>query len=314
MPVGEELVDGSRRFGTKLWNATRFALGNGATVGTRVPDRAELTDADRWILDSADTLVSEVDAYYADFEFAKLSEALYHFTWDDFCDWYLELAKVQLAADGARADTTRAVLGRVLDVVLRLLHPVMPFITERLWTTLTGGEPLVIAAWPTATGEPADAESATRIEALQKLVTEIRRFRAEQGLPPGRKVPAELSGAGPLPHEPAIRALSRLDDVGAGFAATASLEVALPTGKVTVRLDLSGVIDVDAERKRLAKELDATEKELAQCAAKLDNPKFLDRAPADVVAKITTRRDAATDEIQRLRTQLAALRPNEGGR
>jgi valyl-tRNA synthetase len=110
-----------------------------------------------------------------------------------------------------------------------------------------------------------------------------------------------------LPHETAIRALSRLDDAGEGFAATASLEVALPTGKVTVRLDLSGVIDVAAERKRLTKELAATEKELAQCDAKLGNPQFVDRAPADVVAKITARRDTATAEIERLRAQLDQL-------
>jgi valyl-tRNA synthetase len=168
----------------------------------------------------------------------------------------------------------------------------------------------VIAAWPTPSAEPADPEAAARIEALQKLVTEIRRFRGEQGLPPGRKVPAELSGAccaGLLPHESAIRALSRLDDAGDGFAETASLEVALPTGKVTVRLDLSGVIDVEAERKRLSKDLAAAEKELKQCAAKLDNPQFTDRAPADVVAKITDRRDTATAEIERLRAQLAGL-------
>jgi valyl-tRNA synthetase len=201
------------------------------------------------------------------------------------------------------------VLGHVLDIVLRLLHPVMPFITERLWTTLTGGESVVVADWPTVSGVPADAESATRIEALRKLVTEIRRFRAEQGLPPGRKVPAELSGAccaGLLPHDAAIRALSRLDDAGEGFAATASLEVTLPTGKVTVRLDLSGVIDVEAERKRLTRDLAAAERELAQCVAKLDNPKFTDRAPADVVTKITVRRDAATGEIGRIGSQLAS--------
>ncbi|HEY3611808.1 MAG TPA: class I tRNA ligase family protein, partial [Pseudonocardiaceae bacterium] len=301
---------GSRRFGTKLWNATRFAMANGATADVPVPPRDELTDADRWILAGTDQLVSEVDADFDSFEFARLADRLYHFTWDEFCDWYLELAKVQIAAGGTRAEATRAVLGRVLDVVLRLLHPVMPFVTERLWTALTGGESLVVAAWPTPSGEPADAESAERIEALRKLVTEIRRFRGEQGLPPGRKVPAELSGAccaGLLPHEQAIRALSRLDDAGDGFAETASLEVALPTGKVTVRLDLSGVIDVEAERKRLAKDLAAAEKELKQCAAKLDNPQFTDRAPADVVAKITARRDTATAEIERLRTQLASL-------
>ncbi|HEX4700575.1 MAG TPA: class I tRNA ligase family protein, partial [Pseudonocardiaceae bacterium] len=310
VPISEEWVDGSRRFGTKLWNATRFALANGATVDTPVPPRAELTDADRWILDATDRLVSEVDGYFDAFEFARLADTLYHFTWDEFCDWYLELAKVQIGEGGARADATRAVLGRVLDVVLRLLHPVMPFVTERLWTTLTGRESVVIADWPTVSGEPADEDATTRIEALRKLVTEIRRFRSDQGLPPGRKVPAELSGAccaGLLPHETAIRSLSRLDDAGDGFAATASLEVALPTGKVTVRLDLSGVIDVAAERKRLAKELAATEKELAQCEAKLGNPQFVDRAPADVVAKITARRETALSEIERLRSQLAGL-------
>ncbi len=310
VPISEEWVDGSRRFGTKLWNATRFAMANGATADVPVPPRDELTDADRWILARTDQLVSEVDADFESFEFARLADRLYHFTWDEFCDWYLELAKVQIAAGGTRADATRAVLGRVLDVVLRLLHPVMPFVTERLWTALTGGESLVVAAWPKASGEPADPESAERIEALRKLVTEIRRFRGEQGLPPGRKVPAELSGAccaGLLPHEQAIRALSRLDDAGDGFAETASLEVALPTGKVTVRLDLSGVIDVEAERKRLTKDLAAAEKELNQCAAKLDNPQFTDRAPADVVAKITARRDTATAEMARLRTQLAGL-------
>ena len=271
-----------------------------------MPPRAELTDADRWILDRVDSLVSEVDGHFDTFEFAKLADALYHVTWDEFCDWYVELAKVQLAEGGARADATRAVLGRVLDVVLRLLHPLMPFVTERLWTTLTGGESVVVAEWPTVPGVPADPASAARIDALRKLVTEIRRFRGEQGLPPGRKVRAELDGAEST-HETAIRALSRLDEPGDGFTPTASLEVALSTGIVTVRLDLSGVIDVEAERKRLAKDLAATEKELAQCVAKLDNPNFRDRAPADVVAKITARRDTATVEIERLRTQLAGL-------
>ena len=148
-------MDGSRRFGTKLWNATRFALSNGATTAVPVPDRAELTDADRWILDGLDRLVSEVDADFDAFEFAQLAESLYHFTWDEVCDWYVELAKVQIAEGGARADATRAVLGHVLDVLLRLLHPLMPFVTERLWTTLTGGESLVIAQWPAVSGSRA---------------------------------------------------------------------------------------------------------------------------------------------------------------
>jgi valyl-tRNA synthetase len=313
VPISEEWVDGSRRFGTKLWNATRFALSNGATVDTAVPDRAELTDADRWILDGADRLVSEVDTAFDAFEFAQLAEALYHFTWDEFCDWYVELAKVQIAEGGARAEATRAVLGRVLDTVLRLLHPLMPFVTERLWTTLTGEPTLVVAPWAAVSGAAPDHAATERIEALQKLVTEIRRFRSDQGLPPTRKVPAQLSGtydAGLLPHEPSVRALTRLDEPTEGFAATASLEVALPSGTVTVRLDLSGVIDVAAERKRLAKDLAAAEKELAGCEAKLNNPNFTAKAPANVVDGITARREAAKADIERLTTQLASL-PSE---
>ncbi|MDQ3990094.1 MAG: valine--tRNA ligase, partial [Actinomycetota bacterium] len=139
VPIGEEWVAGSRNFCTKLWNATRFALQH-LTEGddTPLPERGELTDADRWILDRCDAVTSEVDALLEDFQFAKATEALYHFVWDEFCDWYLELAKVQLG--GPEAAATRSVLGHVLDVVLRLLHPITPFLTEVLWTALTGRE------------------------------------------------------------------------------------------------------------------------------------------------------------------------------
>ncbi|WP_194838854.1 valine--tRNA ligase [Nocardia sp. XZ_19_369] len=313
VPIGEENVDNARRFATKLWNATRFALNNGATVAEVVPLRAELTDADRWILDRADALVSTVDALFEEYEFAKLAEELFRFTWDEFCDWYLELAKVQIAEDEQRAQATRAVLGHVLDVLLRLLQPIMPFITETLWTTLTGGESLVIATWPTVSGQTPDEDAALRIKSVQKLITEIRRFRSDQGLAPRKRVPTELSGtrdAGLLPHEAAVRAIAWLDEPGEDFVATATLEVALPTGTVSVRLDTSGAIDVAAERKRLAKDLAVAQRELAQCEGKLGNPKFVDKAPADVVAKIQVRKDAAVADIDRISAQLAALPEN----
>ncbi len=310
VPIGEENVENARRFTTKLWNATRFALSNGATVATPVPRRDQLTDVDRWILDRTDALVSKVDSLFEEYEFAKLAEELFHFTWDEFCDWYLELAKVQIAESDERASATRAVLGHVLDVLFRLLHPLMPFVTETLWTTLTGGESLVVAAWPTVSGATPDTEAAQRIESLQKLITEIRRFRGDQGLAPKKRVPTELSGAccaGLLPHEPAVRSLVWLDEPGEGFNATATLEVALPTGKVTVRLDTSSAIDVAAERNRLGKDLAAAQKELADCDKKLGNPKFVERAPADVVEKIRARKDTAVADIERITAQLAAL-------
>ncbi|MGQ0839874.1 valine--tRNA ligase [Actinokineospora sp.] len=310
MALAEEWAAGSRNFCTKLWNASRFALMNGATTAVPVPDRADLTDADRWILDGADALVSEVDTLFEGFQFAKLCDALYHFTWDLYCDWYLELAKVQIAEGGARADATRAVLGHVLDVVLRLLHPVTPFVTEVLWKSLTGKESVVVTDWPVPSGAVADPGAGRRVEGVQKLVTEIRRFRADQGLKPGQRVAARLSGvdtAGLAEHQSAVTALARLEAPGEAFAPSASLEVPLADGTVTVELDLSGTVDVAAERKRLNKDLTAAEKELAQCAAKLGNPKFTDKAPDDIVAKIRTRRDTATAEIARITARIAAL-------
>ncbi|TDP96344.1 valine--tRNA ligase [Labedaea rhizosphaerae] len=310
MAVAEEWAAGSRNFGTKLWNASRFALMNGATTALEVPSRSELTDADRWILDLEAKLVSDVDGLFEDFQFAKLCDELYHFTWDEFCDWYLELAKVQLAEGGARADATRAVLGKVLDTILRLLHPVMPFITEVLWKELTGGESLVITSWPTAGEVTADTVAAQRIEGIQKLVTEVRRFRSDQGVKPGQRVPARLSGvaeAGLGELEASARSLARLTEPEDGFAASASLEVSTPTGTVTVELDLSGTVDVEAERKRLTKDLAVAEKELQQCEAKLNNPKFTEKAPADVVEKIKSRRAVAVADIERIKARLAAM-------
>ncbi|MGH9059774.1 MAG: class I tRNA ligase family protein, partial [Acidimicrobiales bacterium] len=176
MALADEWAAGSRNFGTKLWNASKFAMMNGASAATELPAAAELTEADRWILGRLGALVSEVDGLFEDFQFAKVAAALYQFTWNELCDWYLELAKVQLyQGDEARAGATRSVLGHVLDTVLRLLHPFMPFITEKLWIALTGGESLVIAPWPKPFEGYADAVADARIADVQKLVTEVRR-------------------------------------------------------------------------------------------------------------------------------------------
>jgi valyl-tRNA synthetase len=310
MAISEEWAAGSRNFGNKLWNATRFALMNGATVARPVPDRATLTDADRWILDLTGAVLSEVDELYDDYQFAKLCDSLYHFTWDELCDWYLELAKVQIAEGGQRADDTRAVLGHVFDTVLRLLHPLIPFVTERLWTTLTGEESLVVAAWPTASGAAEDATAARRIAGVQKLVTEVRRFRSDQGVKPAQRVRARLSGldeAGLSALSQAVSSLARLEAPGAEFTPSASIEVALPDGHVHVELDLSGTVDLAAERKRLAKDLAVNQKELTGTEAKLSNPNFMGKAPEDVVAKIRARRDVAAAGIERITKRLESF-------
>ncbi|MDQ0760813.1 valine--tRNA ligase [Streptomyces canus] len=304
VPIGEDWVKASRNFTNKIWNATRFALMNGATVEGPLPDAAEMSATDRWILSRLNTTVAQVDAYYDDYQFAKLADALYHFAWDEVFDWYVELSKTTFFAGGEQARVSGRVLGEVLDVTLRLLHPVIPFVTDALWTTLTGGESLVVGEWPADSGFR-DKDAELEIGLVQRVVTEVRRFRKDQGLKDGQKVPArlELDGTALAPHEAAIRQLLRLQPEGEGFAATATL----PVAGATVALDLSGTIDVAAERKRLAKDLAAAEKEKAQANAKLGNEAFLAKAPDNVVDKIRGRLAKADEDIARIQEQLDRL-------
>jgi valyl-tRNA synthetase len=307
VPVSEEWCQGSRNFCNKLWNATRFALMNGAAVDGPLPDSGQLSTVDRWILSRLQHVIAEVDEQFAAYEFAKVCDTLYHFAWDDVCDWYVELSKPVLAAGGAEGDKTRRVLGHVLDQLLRLLHPVIPFVTEELWTVLTGAETVVTAPWPAADRLMVDDAAEEELTALQKVVTEVRRFRSDQGLRPGQRVSAALTGLGNVGidvHEPLIRSLARLDAPGAQFAVTATLAV---TGGVTVDLDTRGAIDVAAERARLEKDRAAAEKEAAQTRAKLDNAAFVGKAPEPVVAKIKDRLATAEADLARIAAALKAL-------
>ena len=308
--VGEDHASSSRNFATKLFKATKFALMNGARVGD-LPSADELTAVDRWILGRLDEVLAEVDAGFESYEFSKACESLYHFAWDEVCDWYLELAKVQFAeGDEKRSETTRLVLGAVLDPLLRALSPVMPFVTEVLWKALTGGPSLVVADWPAVSARVGDEQAAAVVDDLQRLITEIRRFRSDQGLQPGQRVAAtfeqlEDSGLGEM--LPYVRSLARLNAPDDGFSTTATIEVRLRRATVTVAIDTSGTVDVEAERKRLTKDLAAAEKELSSTTAKLGNEQFLSKAPEQVVAKITERQRVATEEVERLRKRLADM-------
>ncbi|SHH64822.1 valyl-tRNA synthetase [Jatrophihabitans endophyticus] len=299
--INEEWVVGARNFGTKLWNATRFALMSGATVEGDVPRDDTLTSADRWVLGRLDAVLAEVDALYERFELAKIADTLYHFAWDEVCDWYIELAKLSLA--GPAPATTRRVLGEVLDAVLRLLHPMTPFITEALWTTLTAGESLVVADWPVAGGWPALDDAADEVRVVQTVVTYVRRFRSDQGIKPSLRVPSRLRHVAES-AEASIRALARLDDPGADFTATATLEAGFG---VIVQLDLSGAIDVTAERARLTKERGTAEQEFAANSKKLANDAFVAKAAPAAVAKVRDRLAAAEAELARIDAALAVL-------
>ncbi|QNE90035.1 valine--tRNA ligase [Corynebacterium incognita] len=314
LPVGDDAAAASRNFATKLFNATKFALMNGAGLA-ELPAREELTDADRWILDRAEEVRVKVDAYLDDFQFAKANELLYHFAWDELCDWYVEIAKTQIPRDEVtlRGTNTQIVLGRVLDVVLRLLHPTMPFITEVLWKALTGGESIVVAPWPTAEdtngGVAKDEAAARRIADADKLITELRRFRADQGVKPSQKVPGRLdfAAADLAGQEEMIRNLANTTAPDDDFTASATIEVRLSQATIEVALDTSGAVDVDAERKRLEKDLAKANKELEQTGKKLGNEAFLAKAPDEVVEKIRERRRIAEEEVTRITARLDGL-------
>jgi len=300
VPVSEDNVAGARNFCNKLWNATRLALLNGATTAGDLP--AELTGPDAWIVSRVNRVIEEVEELYrADCQFGKISDLLYHFAWDEFCDWYLELAKVSLA-DPATAPTTRRVLGEVLDALLRLLHPIMPYVTEALWTELTGAESIVIAPWPTADPSRFEAAAEAAIGQLQAVVLEVRRFRSEQGVKPSQRIPARFTGLEAFETE--IRSLLRLTEPDQRFTPTASLTTA---SGVRIDLDLSTAIDVAAERARLGRDRAAAQKELDQTAGKLANEKFLTNAKPEVVSSIRERNAKAAAELERIGTALAGL-------
>ncbi len=308
LSIGEDHARASRNFATKIFNATKFALMNGAALAP-LPDLDELTDADRWILGRLEEVRAEADSAMESYEFSRACESIYHFAWDEFCDWYLELAKVQLGQE-EHATHTPAVLATVLDSLLKLLHPVMPFVTETLWKTLTGGESLVIADWPAASGIAVDSAATQRITDMQKLITEVRRFRSDQGLNDRQRVPAKLVGigeAGLAAQLPAITSLAWLTEPADGFTPSAAVEVRLTGGTVVVELDTSGTVDVAAERKRLEKDLAAAQKELAQTTGKLGNEAFLAKAPEAVVEKIKARRQLAAEEVERITARLGGL-------
>jgi valyl-tRNA synthetase len=318
LAISEEWAAGSRNFCNKLWNAVRFALLNGAHVPAAELTPAAYSVPDRWILSRLSAVIAEVDELFEQFEFGKVCDVLYHFAWDEVCDWYLELAKVPLAsADPPRggqggsspradtaAETTRQVLGFVLDQLLRLLHPVMPFVTDELWTAMTSQDSVVVAPWPgfSYTDPAAEAE----ISSMMALVTEVRRFRSDQGLRPGQRVAARLVGIEATPlagHEEQIRSLLRLTGPADGFAASASLAAE----DITVELDVAGAVDVAAERRRLEKDLAAARSEADQAERKLANADFTAKAPAAVVDKTRQRLAAAQSDLARLQDRLSAL-------
>ena len=300
--IAEEWIGGSRNFATKLWNASRFAIMNGANTDGEVAPFDSLNAIDQWILTRLDETVESVDQLLEQFEFAKACEIIYHFAWDDLCDWYLELSKATFASGGDKAEISKRVLGQVLDQLLRLMHPMMPFITEELWCSFTGGETLVTASWPKSDSANRSEASRLIVEQLQDLTTEIRRFRNDQGIKTSAKVGANFIGLDSLSEfEASLRQVCRIEPI------TGSTSAAIEVGKVKIEFDLTGAIDVVAERARLTKDLATAEKDRATAKVKLENEGFMAKAPIEVVQEIRERLTQTSADIESITAQLAAL-------
>ena len=298
--LAEDWIGGSRNFATKLWNATRFAMMNGATVAGDLPATDSLNAIDKWILSRLSETISETTDLLEKYEYARACELMYHFAWDDLCDWYLELSKESFAS--GNAEGTKRVLGFVLDQLFRLMHPVMPFITEQMWTTLTGGESLVVAQWPVANAAHVDKKAEALISQLQEIITEVRRFRNDQGIKTSLKIPGRIVATGDIAKYASAVAFVVRMELG-DITPSAKCEAA----GVTIEFDLTGSIDVVAERARLEKDLATASKDKQTAEVKLNNEGFMAKAPENVLVEIRERLAKTTSDIERITAALAAL-------
>jgi valyl-tRNA synthetase len=273
---------------------------NGANVSGDLPAADQLNAIDNWILTRLDQTIAEADELFEKFEFAKACELIYHFAWDDLCDWYLELSKESFASGDSTS--TKRVLGFVLDQLFRLMHPVMPFITETMWTSLTGGESLVIAQWPVAQADHVDKKAEKLILELQEIITDVRRFRNDQGIKTSQKIPARFVAPAHISEYASAMAFVLRLQLGE-ITPSAHCEI----GNVKVEFDLTGSIDVVAERARLEKDLASAQKDKATAEVKLNNQGFMAKAPEDVVIEIRERLVKTSADIERLTMQLSKL-------
>ncbi|MBN8807285.1 MAG: valine--tRNA ligase [Sphingomonas sp.] len=303
--MDEKRVEGYRNFATKLWNAARFCQANGIGASTTLEAPAATLAVNKWIIGETIATVQAVDLALADYRFDGAANAIYQFAWSRFCDWYLELIK------GAIDDETKAVAGWVLDQILVMLHPFMPFVTEELWSKLGARDyDLIVAKWPIADARAIDPEAGREIDWLIRLVSEVRSSRTELNVPPGARLAVHLREALPATVArydrlaPAIARLARID-LAEGEATGGAAQVVID--EATFVLPLEGVIDLAAERIRLTKAIDVAAKERDSLAGRLNNPSFVERAKPDAVDKARADHAERAAEAERLTAALARL-------
>jgi len=325
----EKRVETGKFFANKLWNASRLVsmrLGD-EDLGSVRESQLALTLADRWILSRFANAVKDTTRNLRTYRFHEAANAIYHFVWDEYCDWYLEMAKPRwgdaaASADaGARADrrAARWVAWRVLDGTLRLLHPFMPFVTEEIWQALPhDGDLLATASWPKAKNAWFDAEAERQIDFLQELVVALRNLRAENGLPPGKRVPVVVRGTlvqldlvETLADQ--IKALARIETLTlARDGLRPPVAASAVVRGVEVFLPLEGLVDLDEERARLAREADKLHRDLENSRKKLRNQDFLAKARPDVVERERQHLGMLEENLEKLRRAQESLRAVPG--
>lgn len=326
----ERQVESYRNFANKIWNAARFCLLNAdGAESTADPFVGELPLHDRWILSRLNRTAGEVNAQIDAYDFHGVVQTLYHFFWDDFCDWYIELAKATVTAevDSPERAAARARLIAVLEQSLRLLHPFMPYLTEELWLRLpvdhskllhrayAGAEPtIMLAAFPLCADAQVDERADAEMSAVIDLISRVRNIRSEMNIKPGEKVPVLVAAGDGLratfeSSRNQIERLARTSRVQfverSQFPRASALEV-LGTG-AELAIPLEGLIDFAQERARRERQRTKLQEELARLALQLTDPKFMDRAPAEKVTEIGNRRDEVSLQIATIDKQLEAL-------
>jgi valyl-tRNA synthetase len=306
IPLDEQWVDAARRFGNKVWNALRFAVEHVGVSDVPVdggyPGSPGAEDA--WILSRLAEVTVEFDRLVDEYRFSDAVALVYNYAWAEVFDWYLEMAKTTLA-DETTSATTKATLGVVLRDVLKMLHPIVPFLTEELWSHLGDGSLMITAPWP----QPHPLAAPPGVGELQDLVSAVRRFRSDHGISPKRELTVLLddpSGLAAPWWRSQLTALATVE-IHDGAPQQATGHSRIVAGALQAFIPLEGLVDVEAERPRLEKAIAGVEQQLAESQAKLGNANFRDRAPAEVVAKEEAKASELSGRLEKLRTQLAEL-------
>jgi len=310
--MDDKRVEGYRNFATKLWNASRFCEANGIGASKTLPAPEAALPVNRWIISEVVETQRALDKALADLRFDAAANTIYHFTWDRFCDWYLELTKPVLQGeDTAATDETRIVAGWVLDQIIVMLHPFMPFITEELWHAM--GErsyDLIVAKWPEPKAE-IDAQAKAEVDWMIKLVSELRSVKVDLNIAPGTKMTAHVRDGDDDLEAKIARQGAALDRVGRLEAISFDAAPDGPSAQIVVDgatyvLPLAGAIDIDAEKARLTKTLEAAQKEAKSLSGRLGNPNFVEKAKPEAVEK--ARADLADKQAEAGRLQAAINR------